>query len=322
MDIVSLGHILNETIIETDGSRQHVLGSPAAYSAVCAASLGAKAGLVSHAGKDMPQRLLASFEDAGVDLRGLNRNSPCTTTSELGYDDRGRRRIIRYLKVAEPITLDCIPQAYLGSKVFYVCGTDFEVQPEVIDKLCTLDGLLAADLGGLGGAGRPVGAESIFRTDRERYRRYVSRFEILKASEDDCMLTTGGDIASVAVFLEEVLSWGPQIILLTRAEKGTDICTRQGRTNVQASAVRNVVDTTGAGDGFGAGFLLMYSQTRDLVKAVRFGSAVSSYLIQGSGGAAAERMPTRQQAERILASGVVSHPADAEGDNRPDAGEH
>jgi sugar/nucleoside kinase (ribokinase family) len=299
MDLVSIGHILNETIIFEDGSTQHVLGSPAAYTTVCASRLGAKTGIVTHAGNDIPKRFIDVFGEVGVDRAGFNLNAPCTRTNELGNDPHGRKRILRYSKVGPPITVNCIPEAYYKSKVFYICGLDFEIHIDVLKKLSKQKGLLAGDLGGLSGAGQPMDGSSKYHNDPDFYREYLSHLEIVKASDLDCFFITGRE-DNVPKFLREVLSWGPRMILLTKGAKGTDIYTADGVQSVPALSVDGVIDTTGAGDCFTAGFLYRYSQTGDAVDAVRFGSAVSSFVIQRTGGVTGSRMPAYSEIEERL----------------------
>ncbi len=301
MDLVSLGNILKETIIDKDGRKQFVLGGPAAYSTVCVACLGGEAGIVTRVGDDMLADFLQVFADAGVDQGGLDRKSPATTTNVLGYDDQGRKRILRYDAVAPPIHLGQIPDTFFSSKIFYVCGSNFDVGFEVVEKLASSGGLMACDLTGLGGTGRPVNGSSLFLTDGETFRRYVSHFEIIKASEDDCILLTGESADAIPGLARDILSWGPQVVLLTRGGEGTDIYTPGGVETVPAfRGEAEVVDTTGAGDCYTAGFFFRYAKSRDLVDAVRFGSMAAYHVIQQRGGVVTRRMPASAQVEEAL----------------------
>ena len=63
VDIVVLGHILNEKIVFPDREIYPVLGSPVAYSSVCMSSLGVNIGIVSKVGKNFPQKLLHVFDE-------------------------------------------------------------------------------------------------------------------------------------------------------------------------------------------------------------------------------------------------------------------
>ena len=301
MGLVSLGNILKETIIDKDGRKQFVLGGPAAYSTVCVACLGGNAGIVTRVGDDMPADFLQVFTDAGVDQGGLDRTSPATTTNVLGYDDQGRKRILRYDAVAPPINLGQIPETFFNSKVFYVCGSNFDAGFEVVEELASSGGLMACDLTGLGGTGQPVNGSSLFLTDGETFCRYVSHFEIIKASEDDCILLTGESAAAIPDLARDILSWGPKVVLLTRGGEGTDIYTPDGVETVPAfPGETKVVDTTGAGDCYTAGFFFRYARTHDLADAVQFGSMVAYHVIQQRGGVVTHRMPGSAQVEEAL----------------------
>ena len=90
LDIVALGHIINETIVFPDQTtksvlrssllRNSLLGGPPAYSMVCAARLGAKVGVVTKIGSDYPKRLLKPFYEAKVDTEGIRCSGDVSTT--------------------------------------------------------------------------------------------------------------------------------------------------------------------------------------------------------------------------------------------------
>jgi fructose-1-phosphate kinase PfkB-like protein len=65
-------------------------------------------------------------------------------------------------------------------------------------------------------------------------------------------------------------------------------------------------DRTGAGDSFGAGFMVSYVKNQEMMTAVRNGNATASLVIQRSGGCTFQRMPSREQVERRLKESLVS----------------
>jgi sugar/nucleoside kinase (ribokinase family) len=69
------------------------------------------------------------------------------------------------------------------------------------------------------------------------------------------------------------------------------------------------VDQTGAGDSFSAGFLFHYGRTQDAFSATLYGNAVTSFVIERTGGVLADRMPSRAEADRraeVLRSRLAS----------------
>lgn len=93
-------------------------------------------------------------------------------------------------------------------------------------------------------------------------------------------------------------------VIVTLGVKGCLVSTEQGWTKVPAHSVRNVVDTTGAGDAFCGGFAAGLVRTGNLVEAARFGTAVAALSITRPG--AADAMPTKQEIERFLRRAVLA----------------
>jgi ribokinase len=78
--------------------------------------------------------------------------------------------------------------------------------------------------------------------------------------------------------------------VVTAGAKGALVYTADGRVSIPAAQAR-VVDTTGGGDSFMAGFLSEYLRSGDPVRAARWGCATAAFVIEATGGAAFGRMP-------------------------------
>jgi fructokinase len=95
-----------------------------------------------------------------------------------------------------------------------------------------------------------------FIPDRGTYRRSLAatlqHAHVVKVSNDDLeYLEPGADPVDAA---RSLLEDGPRVALVTLGGDGAMIVTRDGTDRVQAPAI-TVVDTIGAGDSFGGGFL-------------------------------------------------------------------
>lgn len=86
-----------------------------------------------------------------------------------------------------------------------------------------------------------------------------------------------------------------ELAAVTRSEKGSVIVTREKTVEVDAHPVENLVDTTGAGDLFAAGFLHGFTQGRSMEDCARLGSLAAAEVIQHIG-------PRPQVSLRDLAS--------------------
>ena len=131
---------------------------------------------------------------------------------------------------------------------------------------------------------------------RERLARVIGRADVIRASHDDlAWLAPDRSIQEAAT---RIVESGPSLLLLTDGAGPVRIVTGQGVRAVPVPPVR-VVDTVGAGDAFGAGFLAAWlgagrdrSALRDIdavESAVRFAIRVAAWSV-GRPGAA---LPTR-----------------------------
>ncbi len=71
--------------------------------------------------------------------------------------------------------------------------------------------------------------------------------------------------------------------IVTRSEKGSVVVTSDGVLSAPAAPVQEVVDTTGAGDLFAAGFLAGLARERDLAACARLGALAAAEIIQHIG---------------------------------------
>jgi fructokinase len=125
---------------------------------------------------------------------------------------------------------------------------------------------------------------------RARLARLVPHCHVVKASDDDLawLDPDHGDVAAA----RDLLATGPAVVLVTRGGDGVTVVTRDGETDVPALAVE-VVDTIGAGDAFGGGFLARWrreglgagdlEQTDAVLEAARYASLVAGRTVERAG---------------------------------------
>ena len=122
-----------------------------------------------------------------------------------------------------------------------------------------------------------------FCVDRHRaeFRELVDRhIDVLFANEHEiCSLyeTEHFELAAEAV------RGHCDIAVLTRSERGSDVITKQEMLHVAPRRIERVVDTTGAGDLYAAGFLYGLTHGRDLATCGRFGSLCAAEIISHVG---------------------------------------
>jgi sugar/nucleoside kinase (ribokinase family) len=117
---------------------------------------------------------------------------------------------------------------------------------------------------------------------RDGFNQLIDRkkVDILFANEDEIVSLTGE-----ADFDSAVASAAARVPLLvvTRSEQGAIAVENGRRVDVPAEPVAQVVDTTGAGDLFAAGFLAGVAQGRDLEASLRMGAIAAAEVISHYG---------------------------------------
>src|SRR5690606_8482179 len=104
--------------------------------------------------------------------------------------------------------------------------------------------------------------------------------DILFANEAELAAMTGSDDfeAGIAQLAPKV-----PLLVVTRSEKGAVALSGGERAEVSAEPVEEVVDTTGAGDLFAAGFLFGHVRGHDLATSLRMGAIAAAEVISHYG---------------------------------------
>ena len=125
---------------------------------------------------------------------------------------------------------------------------------------------------------------------RARLERVLASSDVVKVSEEDLAWLAPEQPAHEAA--RELLDRGPRAVLLTRGPQGATVITPDGDTAIDPHPTE-VVDTIGAGDAFGGGFLAWWS-SRDLARddladgelvigAARFAAVVAARTVARAG---------------------------------------
>mgnify|MGYP003336305348 CR=1 FL=1 len=134
-------------------------------------------------------------------------------------------------------------------------------------------------------AGRKV---SITLSDSFCVDRYRDEFRALICDKVDILFANESEIKSLYQVdsFEAALAAARaenKICALTRSEKGSVVVTKSGVESVPAAPIDRLVDATGAGDLFAAGFLFGLSRGKDHKTAARLGGLAAAEVIQHIG---------------------------------------
>jgi sugar/nucleoside kinase (ribokinase family) len=117
---------------------------------------------------------------------------------------------------------------------------------------------------------RSFGADgTVIATAWTDYARLLPKVDAVVVSEEDHA---------------EDPTWLPYTtVVVTQAERGSDLRARGATTHVRAFPVAAVIDQTGAGDAFAASLALGLAEGSPLIEAATFASAAASFAVEGLG---------------------------------------
>jgi len=279
MKIVSLGAVLMDQIASVErfpGDDDEVFvpklqllpGGSAANFAVLCARLGAESGFVGKVGKDVYGDLLAQdMKRENVNVDNLSRSKTSTGTVFIAVRGDGQRMMFAHSGAANELIQQDISLAYLNNfDHLHLADLDNIAILEYAAK--NFKGTISLNPGAL------------VAEKKEKAIELIKLVDILICSEEEAKKITRKYLGDE--WIKELKSWGPDLVVITRGAK--PVKTFDGTSVMDSPAFSvPVTDTTGAGDAFSAGFICEYLHTKNLAKAVRFGSATAALTIQHEG---------------------------------------
>jgi sugar/nucleoside kinase (ribokinase family) len=132
------------------------------------------------------------------------------------------------------------------------------------------------------------------RHQREFLDLLVADVDILLGNEEEVTMLFGASSTKGAVAAAEETGL---LVVMTRGAQGAIVLTAQGPEEIPAAAVEQVVDTTGAGDLFAAGFLFGLTHGMGPAASTRLGGLCAAEIISHTG--------ARPEADlKVLAAGA------------------
>ncbi len=256
--LLAIGHTARDEF--ADGRWR--LGGSALYGAATAAKLGADVTLVTRAGPKERDALATLCQELGVTLRVLP--GDITTTFGFTYDEAGRRSLYLRAKAA-PITRAEVGRAAGSPKAVLLASIAGELDDSLFAPWSGAKRVLAAQ-----GMLRSFGPDGlVIPSPWADYARLLTKVDAVVVSEEDHA---------------EDRAWLPYTaVVVTKAERGSDLHVHGGTVEVAPFAVPAVIDQTGAGDAFAAGLALGLAEGLPAVEAARFASAAASFAVEGLG---------------------------------------
>lgn len=262
-------------------------GGSAANTITGLARLGLSTGFVGALGRDQEGKiLLEDFRKNNVDTSGISLLSGRTGII-IGFVDRkGERTLYPCPGVNSMLSEKDIDEGYAANASFmhitsFVSDKQFILQKRIVKKLP--DVRISFSPGDL-----------YVKKGARRLSPLIKRSSVVFLNEAEAEELTGKDFREGA---SRLLDRGAGIAAVTLGARGCFVSGPEGSYDIPAYKV-NVVDTTGAGDAFAAGFLYTLIKGCSLLEAGRNGNMVASLCIRKVG--ARTGLPYRSSLKKFI----------------------
>ena len=263
------------------GPAREISGGSAANTLAGLAALGAKCAFIGQVANDQLGEVFAhDIRAGGISFATPARaGDPPTARCLIFVTPDGQRTMNTYLGASQFLPAEALDEAAIAdARVLYLEGYLWD--PE--EPRAAMRRAIAA--------ARNAGREVAFTlSDAFVISRHGDDFRaMIDAGEIDILFANHVELAALTGlddFDAGIAALAPKVptLVVTRSEHGA-VAVRNGeRANVAAEPVEKVVDTTGAGDLFAAGFLFGHVRGRPLVDCLRLGAIAAAEIISHYG---------------------------------------
>jgi sugar/nucleoside kinase (ribokinase family) len=263
------------------GPGRELSGGSAANTVAGLAALGLRTAFVGQLGDDELGQIFAhDIRSLGVDFRTPPRADAGPTARCLILVTADAQRTMNtFLGAAQKLEKAAIdPAAVAGARIVYLEGYLWDPeQPRAAMEA-------AIDVARSAGTKVAFTLSDGFVVERHRadFLRLIDdrKIDILFANEHEFL-----HLAQATELLPAINDFAVRVptLVVTRSEHGALACSGEERANVPAEPIARLVDTTGAGDLFAAGFLAGQARGKSLEDSLRLGAIAASEVIQHYG---------------------------------------
>ena len=270
-----------QALYDAMGPAREISGGSAANTLAGLSALGAQCAFIGQVADDQLGAVFAhDIRAVGIDFdTPVRGEDPPTARCLIFVTPDGQRTMNTYLGASQflpPDTLD--EEAVGGARILYLEGYLWDPEEPRAAMRRAIEAARAA--------GRQVAftLSDAFVISRhgDDFRRLIADglIDILFANEVELAAMTGEDD-----FEDGLAQLAPQVpvLVVTRSEQGAVAVANGQRAQVAAEPVDKVIDTTGAGDLFAAGFLFGHVRGQSLERSLRIGAIAAAEVISHYG---------------------------------------
>lgn len=269
-------------------------GGSAANTCRALAQWGVSTGIIGATGDDADGRaMLSDLQDSGVDTSQVAIKVDAPTGRAVGLvDPQGRRSLYvdpgaNNCLAQSDVHLETIAHARLVHLTSFVSSDQLVLQEWLAEQLPVTHHTSYITRSASERVLSFAPGQLYTRLGRERLGKMLRRTAILFVNETEAEQL--GGVGALRAF-------GCEVVVETLGSRGSRV-THAGGSFCAPAFPTAVVDTTGAGDAFAAGFLFGWLREKPLDTCAQWGNLAASHVIQASG--ANSNLPTAEQLEGI-----------------------
>jgi sugar/nucleoside kinase (ribokinase family) len=250
-----------------------VLGGAASYASI-AASYFTLSKPIAAVGTDFGAAHIAPFKKRGVDLSALEVKKGRTFTWAARYDKdfKTAATLSTHLNVFKDFMPVLKPRDRRADAVF-LANISPALQTSVLDQMSPRPRLVACDT-----------MDLWIKHNRAELMKLIKRVDVLFVNEAEVRQLTG--IYNLIKAGRAALEYGPRAVIIKLGPNGAMLATKNALCQMPPFLVEEPVDTTGAGDSFGGGFIGVLAGVKDwadiknLKRGVAVGTVMASFAIE------------------------------------------
>ncbi len=275
-DICVIGHLTRDLVAVPGEAAKTQPGGVAHYAGIALASLGLDTGVLTKLAAADAAELLAPLAAAGAAIHC--RASPATSRFQNLYSgpDLGCRR-----QVVGAVAAPFEPGDLAGIEARAVLLgplTSTDMSLEFLAAAAALGSRVALDVQGFT---RRLDDGEVRAADWPEKRRGLALVALAKADLAEARILTGEPDPERAA--RALAALGPEEVLVTLGRAGSLVCAGGRVVRIPAFAPRALVDRTGCGDSYLAGYLFHRSSSDDVEAAGRFAAALATRALERAG---------------------------------------
>ena len=270
-DIIMIGHISQDILIDHQQVRQEIVGGAVVYSSFAASAGGATVKVITKlAAQD--EAILADLENPNVQWEVLPSALSTSIKNTYFTPDKERREVV-LLSQADPFTLEEIDG---DTRVFYMAGLFGGEIPDSMIKPLAKRGQVAMDAQGVLRCLDEDGQLAFF--DWQRKEELLPFITYFKVDAAEAKILTGLDDREAAA--RQLQKWGAKEVMLTH---NTEVMVVDGTTLTTAPYTNtNNSGRTGRGDTTFAAYLA-WRKEHSVEESTRFAAALCSLKMEKPG---------------------------------------